>query len=76
MNAIPMKAVKSSSIAAYGYDHGTQKLAVQFKSGGQTYHYHGVPPDEAANLGRAKSIGSHIQAHIVGQYKHTVHASK
>lgn len=61
---IPLKAVKSSQIAEYGYDAATQTLAVRFAGGGGLYHYHGVTPQAAAELEAAKSKGKHFMAHI------------
>jgi hypothetical protein len=62
--------VKSSNVAATGYDAASQTLHVQFK-GGKTYAYAGVPPEVNASLGQADSVGRFIGANIVGKYKHT-----
>jgi hypothetical protein len=69
---IAMKPVDSSSIAAHGYDAATKTLAVQFKSGGKTYHYAGVSPQVVADLKKAKSVGSFVHAHVAGKFKHSV----
>lgn len=65
---IPMKTVKSSQVAAHGYDPLTQTLAVQFNSGG-VYHYSGVPQDTADALAKAESVGSFIGKHIKGKHE-------
>ena len=52
-----MQPVKSSQIAAVGYDAAAKKLAVQFTRG-QTYHYDNVPPELHQQLLGAESIGS------------------
>jgi hypothetical protein len=64
-----MQKVKSSSVAAYGYDEATRTLAVRFLNGG-VYHYADVPPETATGLGSAKSIGSYLHAHIRGKFGH------
>lgn len=66
----PLTPVKSSNVAATGYDAASQTLHVQFK-GGKTYAYAGVPPEVNASLGKADSVGRFIGANIVGKYKHT-----
>lgn len=67
-----LKPVKSSSVAAIGYDAQTQQLHVKFLKGG-TYTYHDVPPRVHDELVRAKSIGQHLAKYIVsgGKYKFT-----
>jgi KTSC domain len=73
-----MTPVKSSNIHAIGYDEGARRLSVQFKrgaEGGDTYHYHDVPPDAHAALMAAQpptdSHGKHFAANIKGKFKHT-----
>lgn len=69
--AIVMHAVKSSQIDSMGHDPATNTLAVKFKSGGSTYHYHGVDAKKFAELKAAPSVGSHLHKHIKGVHQHT-----
>ncbi len=64
-----MTAVDSASVAKVGYDEATKTLAVAFH-GASIYHYEGVPKDVFDGLMKAKSIGKHLQANVVGKYKH------
>ncbi|OFZ67393.1 MAG: hypothetical protein A2V79_09280 [Betaproteobacteria bacterium RBG_16_56_24] len=66
---IPMVGVKSSQIVSVGYNSSTKTLAVKFTSGG-TYHYHGVEQGTVDALMKADSFGKHLQANIVGKFKH------
>lgn len=63
-NDIPLQAVESSNVSAVGYHAPSQRMAVQFKSGG-LYHYHGVPQKTATAVLDAKSVGSAVRAHLV-----------
>jgi hypothetical protein len=65
-----MVAVRSSNVAAHGYDHATQTLAVKFQSGG-TYHYAGVPHDLAVQFAAAPSKGSFFAAHVRNKFAST-----
>jgi len=58
-----MQSVKSSNIAAVGYDAASHTLAVRFTSGA-TYHYEGVSPQTHAALLAAKSIGAYFARSI------------
>jgi hypothetical protein len=69
--SIAMAAVKSSQIDSMGHDPVTNTLAVKFKSGGATYHYHDVDAKKFADLQKAPSVGSHLHKHIKGVHKHT-----
>lgn len=69
--AITLSPVKSSNIAATGYDAATKTLAVQFKGGGRVYHYAGVPESVFGDMGKAESVGKFITGQVVGRYKHT-----
>ena len=60
--------VKSSNIAAVGFDPATSTLGVQFSSGA-TYHYAGVSAEDHAALMGADSIGSHFAKNIRGKFE-------
>lgn len=60
---VDMAPVKSSNISAIGYDSDASRLYVQFKNGG-SYVYHGIEPAQHAELIKAKSVGSHLHAHV------------
>jgi len=60
---IRLVPVRSSNIAAIGYDAGTQQLVVEFK-GGSRYAYRGVPPETAAHLAAAPSVGGDFAREI------------
>ena len=68
MEMIPLK---SSNLAAAGYDPATQVLRVQFKNG-SIYDYSQVPPDVANALFSANSAGQYLHQRIKGQYEHTL----
>lgn len=68
---ITMTPVKSSNIAATGYDPATKTLAVQFKGGLKTYHYAGVPESVFGDMSKAGSVGKFINTQVAGRYKHT-----
>ena len=56
-NSFAMRLVKSSTVAAIGYDPGTLTLRVAFKNGA-TYDYGFVEPEVAAEVAGASSVGS------------------
>lgn len=58
--------VKSSGIAAIGYENGT--LAVQFSSG-RTYIYADVPAELVEKMRGAESIGRFFMAEIRSKFK-------
>ncbi len=60
---VEMKPVKSSNIAAIGYDAPSKTMHVQFSSGA-SYAYDGVEPDIHAAFAGADSVGSHFAKHI------------
>jgi hypothetical protein len=70
--SIKLSPVKSSNIAATGYDAASKTLAVQFKGGGKVYHYAGVPESLFGDMGKAESIGKFIGGQVVGKFKHTL----
>jgi hypothetical protein len=73
---IALTPCKSSNISATGYDPSSQTLAVQFKGGGKTYHYAGVPGDLFTQMGKAESVGKFIVEQVVGKFKHTLQTPK
>lgn len=73
---IHMNPVKSSNIAATGYDAASKTLAIQFKGGGKTYHYEGVPHGLADELSKSESVGKFVVGQIVGKFKHTLQQAK
>lgn len=58
-----MRKVYSSHIAAIGYDEGAQEFHVTFANG-KTGFYAGVPPEVAARVNGAASIGSALHEHL------------
>lgn len=60
--------VKSSNIAAIAYDPATRILEVEFKSG-LIYRYLDVKPPTYEAFSSAKSLGSHLAAHIRPHHK-------
>lgn len=73
---VAMSPVKSSNIESVGYDAPTGDLHVKFKSGGDTYVYHGVPAGVPQSMLKAESIGSFLQANVRGKFKHTKQEKK
>lgn len=71
-NTIPLEEVKSSMLAAVGYDAATKTLAIQFKTGkrGTVYQYPGVTPELYAELRAAPSIGAVVKQKILGKFDH------
>ena len=73
-NEIPLIPVKSSQIAAIGYDAPNQILAVKFARGG-IYHYRNFPADEWNKFRTAESFGSYfiknIKPHDKGKWPFT-----
>lgn len=63
-----MRSVKSSNIAAIGYDAETQTMLVTFKGSGATYAYDSVPADVHEKLMAADSVGKHFSTHIRAKY--------
>jgi hypothetical protein len=56
-------SVKSSNIAAVGYDLETSTLEVEFKNGG-VFAYEGVPAKAVAELHASESIGKYLHSNI------------
>jgi hypothetical protein len=60
--------VKSSNIAAVGYDSASKTLEVEFKTGA-AYSYSNVPPSVARSLRKAQSIGGYFANKIKANYE-------
>jgi KTSC domain len=69
---ITLAPVKSSNIAATGYDAASKTLAVQFKGGGRVYHYADVPESIFTDMSKAESVGKFVVGQVVGKFKHTL----
>lgn len=63
-----MRRVFSSHIDAIDYDSQRGLFTVAWKSGAKTTYF-GVPPDVAANVEGAASIGMALHMHIRGKYE-------
>ena len=61
------KPVTSSNIVSVGHEKMT--LEVEFK-GGAVYQYSNVPPEVAAELLQADSVGKYLAEHIKGEYEY------
>ena len=61
--------VDSSNVFGVGYEIVTATLLVDFTNGSQ-YLYEGVPPDEAAALVDADSVGGYLAKWIKGRYNY------
>lgn len=80
MSNIALQPVKSSQIAAIGYDPENQRLAIEFinhkapKEGEEPknslYHYDGFTPEQWETFEKADSIGSHFHLHLKGKLKY------
>lgn len=64
-----MKPVKSSNIAAVGYDPERHVLRVQFKNA-SAYEYHGVDAETHQALLHAPSVGTFFHTHVRDHYAH------
>lgn len=62
-----MTPVKSSNIAAVGYDDATNTLRIRFSNGSE-WDYVSVPKSIYESLLHAKSVGSYFAANIRGHY--------
>ena len=72
IDVITLKPIKSSNIAASGYDPATQVLAIRFTGGGKVYHYQQLPAAVAAGLESAESAGRYFASEIRGKFHHNV----
>lgn len=66
---VQMQPVKSSNIAAVGYDPDGQTLHVAFNTG-STYTHSDVTPEMHAAFISASSVGSHYHQHFRGNKAH------
>lgn len=64
---ILLESVQSSNIAAFGYDHHTQRLAVQFANG-HIFYYVNVPMTIYIEMQKAPSKGSFYSREIKGHF--------
>ena len=70
---ISLTPVKSSNLAAVGYDPATRTLAVRFTgTAAKVYHYKDVPAEAHTALMAADSIGRHYSKSIRTHFHHTV----
>jgi hypothetical protein len=67
MTVIRREPVRSSVIAAVGYEPATAELEVQFQSG-DVYRYYAVPQSVARALMDAESPGAYFNRHISDHY--------
>jgi hypothetical protein len=72
---IALNPVKSSSVAAVGYDRAGLRFGVQFKSGA-TYHYGDVDAKTAEAILAAESVGSAVSQHLVKSQRPFVRLGK
>lgn len=63
-----MIPVRSSAIAAVGYDPNTRRMQIRFTSGG-TYTYCGVPQSVYDGLMSASSVGTYFDRVIRDRYQ-------
>ena len=64
-----MVPVKSTNLAAVGYDDETGELVVEFQNGG-TYAYEGVGRQQYEDMLASSSPGSYLHRWIKGTYRH------
>ena len=67
MTVMRREPVRSTMIAAVGYDGATAELEVQFQSG-DVYRYYAVPPSVHRALMAAESPGAYFNRHISDHY--------
>jgi hypothetical protein len=67
MAALPRTPVRSTVIAAIGYDSETAELEVEFRSG-DVYRYFAVPPSVHKALLEAESPGAYFNKHVSDHY--------
>ena len=62
--------VKSTNIAAVGYDSELKVLEVEFVNSGAVYQYYGVPAEVYQDLMDASSPGRYFSQNIINTYTH------
>lgn len=67
MTVIRRVSVRSSVIAAVGYDEATALLELEFRSG-DVYRYFAVPPSVHRALMEAESPGAYFNRNISDRY--------
>ncbi len=68
---VTLNSVKSSILAAAGYDTQNQILYVLFNTG-KAYEYYQVPEEEFQGLMKAESKGTYMQEYIIDQHPYSV----
>lgn len=68
-NKVEMVEVKSSNLAAAGYDEPEAKLYVRFRDGGGLYCYDPVPPIVWLGLRECQSKGSYLRTQIIPYFR-------
>lgn len=68
VEVMQMVPVRSSAIAAVGYDSATRRMKIAFKQG-RTYDFCGVPLEVHQGLMNASSIGSYYDRVIRDRYQ-------
>lgn len=66
---IPRVAVRSSNLRLVGYDRWSQRLEIEFRSGG-VYAYFNVPEHIHYQLMEAASKGRFFHRNIKGRYQY------
>lgn len=64
----PLLPVQSSMLSHIAYDPAVQVLGVRFNKSNFVHHFVDVPPDVAAAVFNAESIGKAFNEHIRGKY--------
>lgn len=67
MSTVNKVFVNSSNVESLAYDANTQVLTVDFLNG-RTYEYSSVPPEKAARLTFAESVGAFLNKNIKGKH--------
>lgn len=68
---VDLKPVRSSMLAAIGYDFRTGLLVVLFNNG-RAYEYYDVPLEHYGGLMVTDSIGGYMRRHIIGYYRYSI----
>ena len=71
---VSLLPVKSSMLAAIGYDPASRTLAARFNNSNYVVHFKDVPPEAASQvtaIGADQSIGRAFNEHIRGKFDYT-----